>query len=277
MPRSVPRFRVLSACTETVVARLGSSLCTSRWWLPDVRTTTKPARSSARKTSPAVTAGNRPFMQRRQPSLPALWLCRLPQGSARRVRAGSRAPARWLPLRYPLPSPLPATPARARRTRLPRPAPKSPYMSASLPSDAPSLRHTTTTNPNSGDANSIEGPARSMTRLPLDTQLRRRERILRSARIHTIQLLIQCQQCRHPLHDRPEPPPLLRAERLVVPAVGLPIAQPLLEDRIAAELIGPHGLRHVGIEHVFADVGIARLLAPCGVTGLVARVRIGTR
>jgi hypothetical protein len=44
IPRTVPRFSVLPACPETVVARRGSSLWTSRWWLPDVRTIEKSAR-----------------------------------------------------------------------------------------------------------------------------------------------------------------------------------------------------------------------------------------
>ena len=41
---------------------MGVAACTSRWWLPDVRTVVKPARSSARITCPAVTIGNRAFI-----------------------------------------------------------------------------------------------------------------------------------------------------------------------------------------------------------------------
>ena len=50
----------------TVVALAGSLRCTSRWWLPTVRTTTNPPRSSARTTSVALSDGSRVMRRRRR-------------------------------------------------------------------------------------------------------------------------------------------------------------------------------------------------------------------
>jgi hypothetical protein len=61
IPRSVPRLRS-PLWTGTVTLRTGSVARMSRQWLPDVRDTAKPARSSARMTSRAVSAGYRSFM-----------------------------------------------------------------------------------------------------------------------------------------------------------------------------------------------------------------------
>lgn len=48
MLRSVPGFRSRPTCTGTVTARAASSRWTSKWWLPAIRSTSKPRRRSAR-------------------------------------------------------------------------------------------------------------------------------------------------------------------------------------------------------------------------------------
>jgi hypothetical protein len=73
-----------------------------------------------------------------------------------------------------------------------------------------------------------------------DKKLKRtREGAFRSGGVQLIEALTEREQSGAPLYDRPEPAALLGRERLAVSAVSLPVTEPLLENRISAELVAP--------------------------------------
>lgn len=69
-------------------------------------------------------------------------------------------------------------------------------------------------------------------------------------------------ECGDTLDHLPEPATLVVGQRLAVAPIGLAIAEPFLERRVAPELISPDQLRDMREIGIFVQEEIARPLAP---------------